>query len=398
MRSLAIVLLAVTALVGAAAPANAADNSVLRKALRLDLDRYLRDRGAVEHISAASLSVSLADHAPDIDVVAGTTAFRGATPITPSSLFEIGSNTKSFTAALILQLEAEHRLSISDTVGKWLPQYPAWRAVTIRRLLDMTSGIVGYDAVSAMLADLAKAPHHVFTAKELVAYAYPKDGAPPSNHRWAYSNTNYILAQLIVEKATGHTYADELARRLIGPVHGLADTHYADSVYPPAVTTRMVSGYFYSTDPDNAPLKPIYGDDVRGFSVSWMQAAGGIVATPAQVVRWVRNLYRGATLAPAQRRELLSIVSVSSGKPIASTDLADPRGFGLGVAQMTSKTMGVFWYYEGETLGYRTLYAYLPRQNAVIAVGLNSQANTKDDHIGQLMETLYGTLHAAGKL
>jgi D-alanyl-D-alanine carboxypeptidase len=384
------------ALFGAFAQATA--QTRLQSALRNDLAAYLKQNGAAEHISAASASISLAGGGPNINAAAGTTALGGDKPVTPANLFQIGSNTKAFTSVIILQLEAEHRLSIGDTVGRWLPQFPAWKAVTIKQLLNMTSGIVGYDEVPAMLAAYAKAPYRTFTAKELVAYGYPRDGTPPITHGWSYSNTAYILAQLVIERATGQTYDAELHRRLLGVGRGLPDTYYAPSFYPQSVSDRMVSGYFYSRDPDNAPLAPLYGRDTKPFSLSWTQGAGGIVASPEDLTRWVRRLYRGDALAPAQRRELLSIVSNATGKAIGSTTARDSKGFGLGVGQLTMPTIGTIWYYEGETLGYRMLYGYFPRQDAVIAVGLNSQPNAKDDHIGQLMTSLYGTLHAAKKL
>ena len=385
-------------LVMALAGTPAAALTPLQSALESDLAAYLKERGAVEHISAASASVSLAKGAPVINAVAGATTFGGREPVTPANLFQIGSNTKAFTAVMLLQLEAEHRLSLADTVGHWLPEYPAWKGVTITQLLNMTSGIVSYDTVPAMLADYARDPQRTFTEKELVAYAYPPDGAPVVSRGWSYSNTAYILGQMIIERATGHSYDAELHQRLLSPRLGLADTFYAPSFYPPSVTSRMVSGYFYSRDPDNAPLAPLYGRDAKPFSLSWTQGAGGIVASLEDVAHWVRQLYSGPVLAPAQRHELLSIVSNGTGRPIAATSASDSKGFGLGVGQVAMPTVGSVWYYEGETLGYRVIYGYFPNEDTVIAVGLNSQPNAADDHIGQLMTSLHATLHAAGKL
>ena len=376
------------------APALAADP--LQVKLTDDLSRYVTTRASAEHISAASLSISLHGSRRNINAVAGTMLYGGGPPITPATLFQIGSNTKSFTAVTILQLEAAGKLSIDQTLGHWLPQYSAWKNITIRRLLNMTSGIPTYDDVPAFLRAYASNPQRTFTTEQLVAYVYPQGGDPPSPASgWLYSNTAYILLQMIIERATGHSYSSEIHHRFL---NGLPATYYARSLYPQPIVNRMVAGYFFNTDPGNEGLAPLLGKDVRYDSMSWAQAAGGIVATPEDLTRWVRLLYQGSILGAPQRREMLTLVSNKNGQPISATSLSDPHGFGLGVGQMTAANLGTFWYYEGMTLGYRMLYAYLPKQDAVIAIGLNSQPPGKQDHIGQLMQSVYKTLSAAGKL
>ena len=136
------------------------------------------------------------------------------------------------------------------------------------------------------------------------------------------------------------------------------------------------SGYFFSHDADNAGLAPLLGQDVRDDSVSWMQGAGAIVSTPEDLTHWCRALYSGPILAPKQRAELFTLVSLRTGKPIATTTASEPRGFGLGVAQMTMPQLGTVWFYEGMTLGYRMIHIYFPKQDAVIAFGLNSQPDS----------------------
>jgi D-alanyl-D-alanine carboxypeptidase len=384
----------------ATAPAPASIDATLRASLQRDLNQYLAARARPEHISAISLSVSLHGAPETIDVTAGMTRYGGeGTPITSETLWQIGSNTKAFTAATFLQLEAEGKLSIDQTLGRWLPQYPAWKSVTIRRLLDMTSGIPGYDFSNAMLSAYARNPKHNLTTAELVRYAYPTTpGAPPPTTGYSYSNTNYILAEMIIERVTGHSYTSELDRRFLRNNLGLDNTYYAAYSYPASVLDRMTSGYFFSRDADNAGLAPLFGLDVRDDSVSWMQGAGGIVSTPQDMTRWARALYTGSILAPKQRAEMMQLVSLKSGKPIAKTSLEDPQGFGLGIAQVTRSPIGAVWFYEGMTLGYRMLHVYFPRQDAVIAFGLNSQPDSKQNNSGKLVVAIYDTLHAAGKL
>src|ERR1700685_1238312 len=250
--ALVLVLLALAAAGAVAAP----DDGGLRAALSADLEKYLAARRTIEHISALSLSVKLPGQASNINVTAGTTRYDGGAAVTPSNLYQIGSNTKAFAGGAILQLEAKGRLTIHDTVGKWLPQYPAWKDVTIERLLDMTSGIPTYDNVPAMLVAYAPNPTRDWAPAELIAYVYPgtKDASPPTTG-WSYSNTNYLLAQLIIEKASGHSYSAELRRRFLGnPALHLEASYYRPHLYPRSVAKRMVSGYFASKDADNAGL------------------------------------------------------------------------------------------------------------------------------------------------
>jgi D-alanyl-D-alanine carboxypeptidase len=390
------VLALVIAVVVPASVQAAQSDDTLRSGLQSDLSQYLSSRAQPEHISAISLSVYVPGSS-NINVAVGNTQYGGAGgPVTPGSLYQIGSNTKSFTAATLLQLEDEGKLSIDDTVGKWLPQYPAWKNITIRRLLNMTSDIPTYDDVTSMLSAYAQNPTLAWTKEKLVAVVYPK---LTPNAGWLYSNTAYILSEMIVERASGNRYTDEIRRRFIdNPAIGLTSTYYEANLYPADITGRMVSGYFYSTDADNNGLQPLYGKDVRDLSLSWAQGAGGIVSTPEDLTKWCRALYGGTVLKPKQQQELETLVSQESGKAIETTTEQENRGFGLGVGQMLLPHMGRIWFYEGMTLGYRMLYAYFPQTHAVIAIGLNSQPDKKQDQVGKLMTAVYNRLHAAGKM
>lgn len=362
----------------------------LQDALRADLQSYLAERGAIEHISAASLSISRPGR-PNIDVAAGTTTYDGKTPATPQNLYQIGSNTKAFTAVMLLQLQQDGRVTMNDPVGKSLPQYPAWGAVPIRTLLNMTSGIPTYDAQPAVLADIASHPYKFFSTEHLVGAVYPQTQFKPGAG-YLYSNTAYLLSQMIIERLTHSDYRVQFERRFINGGPQLRDVYYYAGLYPSSITRRMVAGYFYSHDADNRSLSPLLNKDVRGFNMSWTQGAGGIVSTPHALTQWARALYESPMLTPASRQEMLSIVSLKTGASIPDTRL-DPRGFGLGVAQMNVPKLGMFWYYEGITLGYRMAHAYFPKTRTIIALGLNSQPDSKQDHIGDLLTKIYNTLN-----
>jgi D-alanyl-D-alanine carboxypeptidase len=365
----------------------------LKVALHQDLANYLNERSAIEHISTLSLTVTFRGSNERIADAVGTTEYGGDQPATPDNLFQIGSNTKAFTSVILLQLEADGVLSIDDNLGKWLPQYPAWSQVTIRQLLNMTSGIPTYDLTAAWSKDYDDDPYRKSTAEDLVAYVYP--AIKTKNVEWEYSNTGYILAQMIIDKASSsHSYKAEVDR-LIAENH-LHDTYYESYFYPSFVNRRLVSGYYVNTDDHG--LDKLLGQDSKNFSLGWAQGAGGIISNPTDVAQWVRDLYEGDVLQPQQKAELESLVSIPKGVSIPTTSTEYPFGFGLGVGQKTAQPIGLYWFYLGSTIGYRALYGYKPESGLIISVFTNSQ--TADDlNIldKKLLTTLYETLKKYGK-
>src|SRR3712207_389523 len=134
-----------------------------------------------------------------------------------------------------------------------------------------------------------------------------------STSGYSYSNTNYVLAEMIIERVTGTSYANQLSARLLGPL-GLRDTHYRSHLYPPGIADREPAGYYArTTEPQ---LGPLVGRDVSRDSLSWARGAGAIVSTPADMTVWQRVLYAGWLLPPQQQAELLSLVSTTTGEPI----------------------------------------------------------------------------------
>jgi len=209
------------------------------------LSDYLTTRRTAEHISAVSLRITFPGTRPAISLAGGTTRYDGGPPVPASALWQIGSNTKAFTAVILLQLEAEGKLSIDDPIGTWLPQYPAWRHITIRQLLDMTSRIPNYTSEPTFAAALAANPSARFTTAQLVSYVA---GLPLGPKGWHYTNTDYILAQMIIEKVTHDSYASQLTQRIIDPLR-LRSTCLAPDTCPPSDATRMPAGYLTRASP-----------------------------------------------------------------------------------------------------------------------------------------------------
>jgi D-alanyl-D-alanine carboxypeptidase len=158
----------------AAAAPHRGSGAALRASLRSDLSRYLTAQkypSYLQIISAVALRVTFRGSEPGINVAVGMTRYGGRVAVSSSALWQIGSNTKAFASVMLLQLEAEGKLSISDPLGKWLPRYRAWRSITIKRLLDMTSRIPDYTDQPAFLRAQAAAPARHFSAARLVCRA-----------------------------------------------------------------------------------------------------------------------------------------------------------------------------------------------------------------------------------
>jgi len=394
VRHLALTaFLAVALQVAASARAQDARTARIQSAL----EKWVAERAPIEKITGVAAYISFGDPGPAIQAFAGKVGGAAQDPpVRQNTLFQMGSTSKSFATAVILKLESAGKLSIEDTVGKWLPQYPAWKDVSIRRLLNMTSGIPNYSETETIARAWIGDPARQFTAQELVQIAYPTGvNDLPASVGYHYSNTNYILAGMIAAKAGGQSYRDLVHELVIAPF-GLDSTYYEDGVYPVAVVDRLAHGYFdnpacadYQPDCKESWNLPMIGRDVRAVSPSWAQAAGGAIASARDVDRWMRAVFEGHVVPPKQQAEWMALVSTKTGEPMTDVSTDDPRGFSLGLAKAILGSIGPQWFYQGETLGYRTLYVWFEKENLMITLQTNSQPAADADKLNELLATIY---------
>jgi D-alanyl-D-alanine carboxypeptidase len=368
-------------------------------ALQQAVDRYFAERHKVEGFTGVSLLVSsLSAEKPALNITSGSTSLQDGKPICPDTLFRIASITKSFTAVLVLQLEAAGVLDIHDPLGKWLPEYPAWSHFTIEQMLHMTSQLgEGYTDDSAFQRDVVADIHRTFRPRKLISYVYPGTDAPKPP--WLYSNTNYVLAAMIIAKATGTSYAGALKKMLLEPLQ-LHDTYYRPRVPPDRVLDELASGYYFGnpcneqTPPcEPPPVQALLGQDVKTMNLSSDHGGGGMVASLPDVARWIRALFSDTLLPPRQKTELFSLVSLVSGQPLATTSPADPGGYALGIGQAwLGSTATPVWHYEGATYGYRVGWFRRPGDDLIVVIGLNSLATGADNQLSSLYTTVFGIL------
>lgn len=368
-------------LVVSASAAAAADVKAPQKLQRL-IDNYLATRGRVEKISGIALHIDIgSDHSTN--VFTGTNG-RDRKPIGPDTLFQIGSNTKHFTAALILKLEAEGLLSLDQTVGDWLSRYPAWANVKIRSLLNMTSDIPNYSETVPIAETMSRDLQHQFSQNDLVAAVYDQGLPVPTGY--FYSNTNSVLAGLIVEAAAHMSFKDALDA-MLKPLR-LKNTFYRDGPYPQSVLRRLPAGIYANTDCPLYQPKPciktawsgLVGKDVSRQNLSWAGPAGGMISNINDLATWVRALFTGKVIPRQQLREMMSVVSTKTGLPIDDVSDQDPAGFGLDLGRAYRPALGgAYWFYQGTTFGFRAVFAYWPQYDLVVTAMTNSQPEDADD-------------------
>ncbi len=354
-----------------ATAASAAEPSQAER-VQAALDAWLAARAPIEKVTGIAAYISFGAAGPAIEAFAGKVGRDpDAGPVDQDTLYHMGSTSKSFTTAVILKLEAAGKLSLDDTLGEWLPEYPAWGDVTIRRLLNMTSGIPDYAETEWMSRVWANEPTRALALEELADAVYPDaTNQLPVSKGYFYSNTNYALAGMIAEKASGESFRDLVHELVIEP-YGLHSTFYEAGTYPDSVTRRLSHGYFENEacagyqPPDCEELwnTPVIGRDVRNDGVSWGQSAGGAIASARDVDRWMRAVFGGKVVPPEQQEEWTQLVSTKTGEPIATVTADDPGGFALGLAYRILGPLGAQWFYGGETLGYRTLYVWIANED-----------------------------------
>ncbi|WP_427917199.1 serine hydrolase domain-containing protein [Streptomyces sp. cg40] len=264
------------------------------------------------------------------------------------------SNTKTVMATLVLQLVAEHRLALTDLVEKWLPgQVRNGRAITLRMLLNHTSGLFDYTDDPALAPALTGRDPHVWTSAEILRLVSGHPALFEPGSAWSYSNTNYIAIGAVLEKATGKSLAELVRDRIAGPL-GLRHTFYATGS---AWRDRHAHGY----EPDAAHMPPDVPEefrtyagpqhdehvDVTGDYVTADGADAAIVSTAGDWSRFYGALMSGRLLPTAQLAEMRTTVPEDGP--------GDPQELGYGLGIETAKTdCGTVWDHVGIVPGYAT--------------------------------------------
>jgi D-alanyl-D-alanine carboxypeptidase len=369
-----------------------ASSGVSQARLQQYANQYLNAHRQDEHISAVSITLQYPHHQTPISAYAGYTSYDSQTRIGADHLFHIGSITKSFTSAIILQLDDDPDLdfSINDTIGKFFPQYENWHNITIKQLMNMTSGIPDYILSQDFIDDLIASPYKHRTSMQLIDYSYQLNMRFEPGTQYDYSNTNYILLGMVIEKVTGHSLTHEMKTRLFEPLK-LKHTFYFPNELDEKTYPYLVRSYMYKKiTNDFIPM----GTDTTDFSMSFYGASGGIIANTPDITLWIKELFTpGKILSTRQLQKLTTIVSTKNGESISLPTSQDPNGFGMGIIYSYIPEIDERAYaYEGITFAGRAVYLYVPTRDTIISVTVNSSVDgskENPDHLKDLILSVY---------
>ncbi|MFE6273618.1 serine hydrolase domain-containing protein [Streptomyces goshikiensis] len=291
----------------------------------------------------------------------------------PNSRFRIGSVTKTFSAVVLLQLVDEGKLKLDDPVNTYLPGLLPDDRITVRHLLTHRSGLADY--TNAMfehtVPGFEAVRNKVFTYQELVALSLREPRTAQPGASYSYSNTNFVVVGMLIEKATGRTVAKEYERRIIKPLK-LKNTSY---VHPStAIKGPHAHGYLHP-DEAGAPLV-----DSTEQTVSWAQSAGAMISTTADLNTFMSGLLGG---------KLLSAGTMDAMTTVTPTDATNTRFYGLGLRRYDLSCGTSVYGHTGTVQGFYT-YAFATRDGRR---SIAAMANTSNR--GEANTALGGTLDAA---
>jgi D-alanyl-D-alanine carboxypeptidase len=306
---------------------------------------------------------ALADGA-SFGIAVGVSDRTARTPMKPADRLLLGSVGKTYASAVALQLVHEQRIALDDPISKHLGREP-WFAriahsdrMTVRQLMTHTSGLVRYELNPRFTADLSANPDKTWTPVERLSYLF--DAQPPfaPGEGWEYSDTNYIVLGMIIERAGGAPYYEQLRRRILQPF-GLRETVPADSRRVPG----LVQGYAGASNPFGGTDEMIK-DGRFAINPQFEWTGGGLAVTAVDLAKWAKLLYEGKVIDASLMDDLLDGVPAKLGP--------DTR-YGLGVI-IRPTPLGITYGHSGFMPGYQTDMMYFPGLKTAIAVQVNSSA------------------------
>ncbi|MEV8631460.1 serine hydrolase domain-containing protein [Streptosporangium sp. NPDC051023] len=310
------------------------------------------------------------------DGAAGTADLDTGRPVRAGMLHRIGSITKSFTSVAILQQVERGRVDLDAPVARYLPRLlppELGQKVTVRMLLNHTSGIGDYvlgafpSLAQGSAASLDDNRFRAIPPGELVRFGLeaPRTGEP--GERWSYSNTNYIIAGLLLEKVTGTGAESYITRNVIRRA-GLRDTSFPRTPFIPGPHSKAYESFYGFIDPPR---------DYSVYDMSWGGTAGAIVSTMDDLDRFYRALLTGKLIGPAQLTQMQTTVPVTDAQGNVLIN------YGLGIYAQ-DLPCGRFWGHDGAVFGMGTFSLSSQDGRRQLSLGINLMKYQRFDDNGVL--------------
>ena len=325
---------------------------------------------------------------------AGMAILQTAQPLTPSYSYRVGSGTKPFVAAVVMQLVDEGQIELDGEVVDYLPEYDLWPGLTVRRLLAMKSGVADYLLNGEFWLFALVHLGEPFTPAQLVQYAIDMGPDFPPGESCGYSNTNYVLLGMIVERVTGHAASQELTDRLFVPLelhdtfldsdgepqpmlaHGYADAELAGPVLGLDAILQLIIGLI----PAEFVVEGNLIDGTYMLHPSFAWTAGAIVSTPNDLGAFMRAWIRGELASEAAMNEVLTFETCDI--------MGEGAEYGLGIDRIETE-YGYAYGHGGLHFGYATTTYDVPDADMTFSI-VN---NFIPDQLSYLVTDLVHAMH-----
>lgn len=362
---LAVVLISILFSVSCKKDSNINANQLLINQMRAVTDSI------IQNTQVPGIVALVVDHKKGIDwlYTAGTSNKEKPAPMDSNFTFRIASNTKTFTATVLLQLVDEGRLALNDKLSKYIPDYPKSDSITVEMLLNMTSGIFDYFYDEQFLDSYLTNPLKVYSPQELASIGGSNPFTNTPGAGWAYSNTNYILLGIIAELITGYSIEEEINNRIILPMQ-LTHTGYLNTGtdFP----GPHAHGYYFPDVND-------YGDMTAPYDISRAGAAGSMYSTPREMQHYVEQLVGGGLLSDTLQNRRLNDMQYVGGLF---------GNYGLGLLKN-----GSFYGHGGTLWGFTSVIFHSNEKNSTIVIYFNCDLETTIHPLNlfqRYAEILYG--------
>lgn len=363
----------------------------LDTAIQGELNQFYSQFRAAPAFSAIQVSVLLPRETTPRDYVAGTQSMNSDAPATTDMLTQYGSITKGFTSALILQYLHDHPsiINLQTTLLQLFPEqfksrtWPAaWANVTLENLLNMSSGITEYPALNTFNPyDIYDMNTMVYGAamKQMTEGCKIENGCFPTGTQYHYTNVNYILLGLILEKFYGQSYADILNQKILQTQRLQGNKIFYDLSYPNGYFSEMLNGYV--GDIFSSPYLEL-GQNVTALNLTAPASAGAMIGNTHALANVLVDLFNNKILSADATQVFMQssfIAETPAGQSLVHVPFSDADRVcsqiicrGLGVEYFYHPTFGPIYTHTGGTYGYSSIYMWFPKYQFIVVLTVNS--------------------------